>query len=237
MFRFFANTLLSLILLTPALVMADPSHGSIEMVKAYIPIGFDENDNAQVVTTGFLPNTCYRMGPYDANVDTTISRVFLRQEVNVFPGFCGQIIIPFMQVVNLGPVPAGNYTVWDTSNAKLLGQLPVVKAPSHNVDDFVYANVNDAFLRTDPATGRPDIVVEASLTNRCTIYKNSEVHFYSDVIVVQPILESVPQEKCDKDLASFEIHIPVPSTVDAGTYLLHVRSMGGQAVNKLVNIQ
>jgi hypothetical protein len=111
----------------------------------------------------------------------------------------------------------------------------VSHATSHNIDDFLYANVSDARVQPDPASGKPMIHLDVSITDRCTIYQETQVHYYPDVIVVQPILRSTGH-RCTKSLNSFSVNVPLKDGLK-GTYLLHVRSMSGQALNKLVDIE
>ena len=79
----------------------------MELNKAYIPIGFDDNDNVQVMVTGVFNNTCYRVGPTTVHVDETTKTIQIRQSAYDYGFECLQIELPFAQVVNIGLVPAG----------------------------------------------------------------------------------------------------------------------------------
>ncbi|MCB0418058.1 MAG: hypothetical protein KDD39_10425 [Bdellovibrionales bacterium] len=36
---------------------------AVSAAKAFIPVGFDDNDQSQLVIAGRFPNTCYQVGP------------------------------------------------------------------------------------------------------------------------------------------------------------------------------
>ncbi len=50
---------------------AAPPLVSVTVRAVYAPSGFDDNDEAQVVLDGFLPNTCYRLAPNAATRSPT----------------------------------------------------------------------------------------------------------------------------------------------------------------------
>ena len=59
-----------------------------DIVKAWIPIGFDSNDRTQVLIDGILPSTCFRVGPYTTHVDTVSKTISIQQNMDGFLGLC-----------------------------------------------------------------------------------------------------------------------------------------------------
>jgi len=214
-------------------VFADsPVLVNVVLEKSFIPIGFDDNDKVQVVVTGTFSNACYRVGPYQVQTDRENRKVHIRQSAYLYPGWCLQIMIPFTQVIDIGLLPSGEYTVGDATNGNVLGKLPVTVAKSQGADDFLYAPVTDAFIQI--TSDKPILTLKGNFTDRCMQLKKTVVHYYPDIIVVQPIVEmSEDTSLCGHDLIRFQRET-VLSTALKGNYLLHVRSVDGQAINKIV---
>ncbi|NBW99597.1 hypothetical protein EBR03_08505, partial [bacterium] len=56
-------------LMAGGLVFADtnpnaPKTVETALTKAYIPLGFDDNDRIQIAVAGTFKNTCYKVGPH-----------------------------------------------------------------------------------------------------------------------------------------------------------------------------
>jgi hypothetical protein len=58
----------------------------------------------------------------------------------------------------------------------------------------------------------------------------------TNVLVVLPIAKQFSNVDCKAGRFPFKIEKPLP-TLQPGKYLLHVRSMNGQAINKLFEIE
>jgi hypothetical protein len=126
-------------------------------------------------------------------------------------------------------------------SGKELGNLSVAWAKTPAPDDFLYAPIDDAYLSHDPATGVSVLHLNGTFTTRCSRIKQVLINYYEDTIVVQPEMEqygedkAVMSEKCGAQITRFEQTVDLKSGLK-GTYLLHVRALHGQAVNKLVTI-
>ncbi len=85
-------------------------HETPEVVFA--PPGFDSNDHVQVVLNGTFINTCHKLGPARAEVlpGSKVVRVTQDSYVTDSP-FCLQVLVPYTSVVDVGLLPAGNYSV------------------------------------------------------------------------------------------------------------------------------
>lgn len=212
---------------------ADP----IELVKtpiqkAYIPVGFDDNDRTEMYVTGFLPDGCHRIGPYQVNVDERKQTVAIEQSAYRHPGLCISMLIPYAHVANLGVVGSGDYQVVDSASSKALGQLSVARSTKPIIDDFIYLPLSNAYVTEDQVTKEANIILEGEVTDRCTKYKETQVHYSQDVIVVQPIAERIGSRSCGFEPTRFRISVPLKSGLK-GSYLIHVRAMSGEAVNSL----
>lgn len=210
----------------------------MELTKAYIPIGFDDNDNVQVMVTGLFNNTCYRVGPATAHVDEVTKTIQIHQTAYDYGFECLQIELPFAEVVNVGIVTDGNWTVQDSVSGKRLGGLPIMRAKSAAPDDFLYAPISDAFITKKTGTDIFQLHLEGQFPTTCSRIKEIMVHYYQDVIVVQPVMEqseAALENDCKGASIRFD-HIVDLKAGLKGNYLLHVRSLNGQAVNKLVNL-
>jgi hypothetical protein len=213
-----------------------PDTESTEILKAWVPIGFDNNDKTQVVVDGLLPNTCFKLGPYTTRVDAATKTIRLQQNLYHFSGMCLQMIIPFTQTLDIGLLEAGDYKLVDEASGKALGVLPVTQAKSPNIDDFLYANMREVHVGKNVTTGQNVLTGSFDLPTRCATFRGASVHYYPEVIVVQPLLNRIGTAACGADMKRLEFQVNLKPGLK-GTYLLHVRSMSGQAINRLVELE
>lgn len=204
--------------------------------KAFIPIGFDSNDQIQVAVEGVLPNTCYKVGPHHTEIDQVNKTIRIHQKAYVYLDWCLMVMLPFTRVIDLGLIGDGNYTLLSGKTSKVLGQLPVIPAKSPAADDFLYAPVRDAVIEYDQ-TQKPSLVLTGKFPNPCMKIGEVRMHYYEDVIVVQPIAEySGGPETCLKEIIPFTHTVPLKEGI-SGAFLLHVRAIDGQAINKVVEVR
>jgi hypothetical protein len=235
----FKSMLLSALLVGGVAVAEDsvqqPDTVSVPLSTAYIPGGFDSNDRAQVVVEGYFPNTCYRVGPYDKKMNASKKELAITQLAYKYRGVCLMMIVPFHQTVQLGILSADNYTVKDGNSNKLMGILPVQLASNSGPDDSLYASVNDAYLGVVDGSKRA-IVIQGELPGDCWELKEKKtVLDGKNVITVMPVIEKVREANCNDYRMPFMTTVDLPQ-VEPGRYLLHVRSLNGQSINKLVDL-
>ncbi|MCB0418341.1 MAG: hypothetical protein KDD39_11870, partial [Bdellovibrionales bacterium] len=202
--------------------------------QAFIPTGFDSNDHVQIVVAGEFVNTCYQVGPYRATIDEKAKQIVISQTAYHYQGTCLDVTVPFNHEVELGIMEPGEYQVVDASSKWKLGTLSVVEATRPEVDDVPYAPVEDAFVVKDGTTGNPALVFWGTLTKDCyeVTDKTVEPKLYDDVLVIRPLLKKT-KEDCNNGFFPFRVTYVLPEKLPR-QFLLHVRSMNGQAINKVI---
>jgi hypothetical protein len=211
---------------------SQPTETPVALQRVYVPEGFDDNDVTQVVVTGEFSDTCHKVGPTEVSVNRTTGKLQVKQKAYRYTEECHRTIVPFMQVVSVGLLSAGSYEISDASTSTTLGKLSVALATKASADDFLYAPVVDADV------ARNEVEVRGHFTDRCTKLQNILVTASKDTIVVQPIVKRYGDyAHCDYELVPFRARRKLPDDVARGTYLLHVRSMSGSAVNKFVAVR
>lgn len=225
------------------LVVANPAAGNAPktvetaLTKAYIPLGFDDNDRVQIAVAGSFKNSCYKVGPHALKVDSVNKTITVQQQAYLYSGVCLQMFVPFSQVLDIGIIPSGDYKVVDALSGQTLAQLPVTEGSNPGPDDFMYAPVNDAYVVHDPDTHKNVLAITGSFGDRCSDFEDIKVNVSNDVIIVQPVLERKADISCAPEKVRFLKTIELNENVKAGMYMLHVRSLNGQAINKLVDLE
>jgi len=212
-----------------------PNTVTVSIQRAFIPQGFDDNDRTQVTVEGFFPNTCYKVGPYATKVDPMSQTITIQQQAYQYNGVCLQMLVPFNQTIDLGLVSAGEYKLTDAAKGLALGNLKIDRATKSEADDYLYAPTTDAYITTEPDTGLHTLVVKGAFSDRCTIFEDIKVNYSSDVITVQPIVKHIAGRGCESQKVRFVKTVELKKEL-TGVYLLHVRSMNGQAINKVVDL-
>ena len=215
-----------------------PKSEVIEPASVFLPQGFDDNDNVQVIIHGVLPKSCYRAGPVSRFVDRVNRQITLRATAYVYANpNCQPVSSTYTSVIDLGLLPRGDYQVKiETAAGEQLnrGVLPVEHSTTSRPDNFLYGWVQEA--RTATSEGRTTLTLTGRLGSGC--YRLSEVKvFYREaarVVEVLPIAEQVEGVACDSGPVSFESQVVLAPQWN-GTTLVHVRSLSGQSVNRVVN--
>ncbi len=209
---------------------------TILLGAAYVPSGFDDNDRIQLVVEGLLPNTCYRVGPHSISVSDSSRTIAVEQQVyHYLGGVCFQMMVPFHQVVDVGLIKAGRYSIADKISAKVLGSLDVLRAKNAGPDDYLYAPVTDAYLESDTQSKKTNLILTGSFTDRCSMFDDVQVQYQNHVLVVLPIMKRV-EGRCVPEKAMYTKVVELDQELH-GAYMLHVRSLNGQAINRVVDLE
>src|SRR4051812_31719710 len=96
----------------PTVEVLTPGTLNVIPDRVFAPLGFDDNDNIQIVLDGQLADTCYKLGPTHVRIDQATHKILVRQSAFYYSGaWCAEVRIPYVQTVNLGILPAGNYEI------------------------------------------------------------------------------------------------------------------------------
>jgi len=211
----------------------EPTVTGINFAKAYVPNGFDSNDNVEIVGAGVFANSCYRYADTKVEVNQNDKTITLTPSAYMYSGYCLQVLMPFDHTVKLGLLPAGTYSIQESSSKENLGAITVRSSVKTEADDFMYAPISQAFFKSQ---GTANLVqISGELPVSCMKLKDVLFDKQADVIVVQPIVEMDKSIPCVEGKFSFEKTSDI-GALNSGTYLLHVRSMNGKSVNSVVRV-
>ncbi|MCM2280882.1 MAG: hypothetical protein NDI61_03445 [Bdellovibrionaceae bacterium] len=206
---------------------------SAKFDMGFMPNGFDTNDQVQFAAEGLLSDSCHKPAPPVLDVDLTAQRIHVAPKALRYAGPCLDVITPYNQVIDVGLLPEGLYTVFAGSSRRVLGRIPVRRAMSAAPDDHLYAPVSQAFYRKN--TAFHSVILTGEFTNSCIGFKENRVTVNQNVITVQPITEFQGTTNCRTGVFPFQKAVRLPP-LPLGRYLLHVRSLNATAVNSIITV-
>ena len=230
---------LAVLFMAIAAIGATPAATKVRFEKSYIPLFFDSNDRSQVVLAGTYPDTCYQGGGVQLQIDKINRVIRATQWAFVSPENCLPALVPFHSILDLGRLEPGVYSIEDGLSGDNLGYLPVTLAKDSGPGNHYnyIAPVSDAYVEKNPTTGQSELVLQGTWADRCTHFKEVNLFYQRDVLIVQPIVEPLNAEDsrdCALQLGRFQKRIPLRPMAER-TYLLHVRTMDGNTINKIIN--
>lgn len=213
----------------------------IPIEKVFIPRGFDSNDRVQFAVGGELKNSCFKIASNEVSVNTQTKMITVKQKAYVYMGFCLMMIVPYSEVVTLGIVAEpGKYQIVDGGSGNNLGLIEVGPARISDQDEFIYAPVSDvniersSGLNTENDPKRNRVVLTGTFSNDCTRIEEVQVDPSENTIVIRPITAfDKPLNQCQSVKTNFS-HTVVLDPNLRGDYLIHVRSLNGAAINRVV---
>lgn len=225
---------------------ADPAkYNGVSIIKdmpeaAFAPPGFDSNDHSQVVLAGTFMNTCFKAGPASADVDPLTRTIRVTQKAYYMDSsWCLQMLVPYTTTVDIGILPPGNYTVkliGEQKQEKTMEMLPISTGnESVGPDDQLYA------IADEVSYSKGMMTLKGRLPGACTRLKDIQVLVRkANIVEVLPVIETVSSRNgalaCSEDFVSFEKQVAVNLPAWKGRALFHVRSLNGQALNKVVEL-
>ncbi len=199
----------------------------------YIPDGFDSNDQVQFVIEGTYHDTCSKSAGTRFTVNPSSKTIQVAPYEYRYTGPCLDMLVPHNEVVNLGVVQPGKYQILQTGG-RALGTLNVNLARSGVADDYLYAPISQAYVRK--VNGRVAMTLSGVFTNSCMQVKKIVANVQSNVVTVQPLALLLPTAtNCIIGRFPFEETTYLPMQ-RSGRYLLHVRSLNGEAINTLFDL-
>ncbi len=206
----------------------------------FAPPGFDSNDHAQIVLSGSFINTCYKVGPNQAEVDVVNQTIHVTQQAYLLDTpWCLHVLVPYTTVVDVGILPPGNYDVHvraEASREKDFGKMGIVRAAESSgsaPDEKLYAMVDEVSYENSVLT------LKGKLPGACTRLKEIALLTRKNQIVeVLPLAEMVNPGvvECASELVPFERKVPFKAPWKGST-LFHVRSLNGQSINRVYDLQ
>lgn len=219
------------------------------------PVGYDSNDNIEIVIDGKLPSACYdlfqtKIIPKPEKNKFSIKQ-YIRQKhltecETEHSDHQGQTFpVQFTTVVSLGELAAGEYRIdykKASSSSQAVKTFQVSTATAEGIDDHLYAPVSSAFIpELIYSTPNAQVILTGILGNSCMEMNPSDIQVerYGNIFVILPKLKLSSQSETENDCVA----MPRPlqqfvslGEVEAGRYLIHVRSMTGRSVNKTFTV-
>lgn len=228
--------------MTATLAQADdqfiPRLVTAPVERVFVPVGFDNNDNTEIILHGKFPNTCYKMGPSTFTIDNTTHTIEINAQAYKYDGGCAQIMVPFTQAVPVGILKEGLYDVVIKNRPDArTSRLDVAEATTSNPDDYLYASVDNVSI-TDMLNRKKGVNIMGNFPHMlvgCMIMKEVRtIVTAGDVIVVLPIAELVDDQRCQEDRYSYKFSVTAEISGDLleSEYLVHVRVTAGGSLNK-----
>jgi hypothetical protein len=110
----------------------------------------------------------------------------------------------------------------------------VRQSTTDNTDDYLYAPISQAYY-SQSKTGRT-IILTGEFSNSCMTLTSVKVDIQPEVIVLQPISDMANRANCTAGQFPFSKTVDI-NAAKPGRYLLHVRSLNGNAVNSLIDVK
>jgi hypothetical protein len=85
----------------------------VPVAEAAIARRFGPSEKGRIVLNGNFPDASYRLGPCQITIDANTHRIEVRQSAYRDLTFGLQVLMPYQNVVEVGPLEAGEYQVVD----------------------------------------------------------------------------------------------------------------------------
>ncbi len=195
--------------------------------RTFVPQGFDDNDNAQVIVTGAYPNSCYHVGHTQYWIDRQAKKIDI--EVTTYKTnneFCLQVYVPFQQEISVGVLDKGDYTVTVNQDNRNARPMVVRDSPTVTPDSHIYAPVSQ-IIRTGPR----EFMLRGTFHSSCLNMESVKLNYEAgEVIAVLPM--ATYDSNCFEtgQAHAWESRFRVRNEL-AGDFLMHVRSLNGDSLN------
>lgn len=226
--------------------------GSLRVEQAkvhyvFIPEGFDDNDDVELVIDGYLPTSCYKILDPLVSIDQDSYKIHIEPRSGWVdnPNIpCLEALVPYFVIVKLGVLPQGNYTVRVNQSdlaagADLIEKLTIRPAKSHSQDNVLYAPVDSVQIHRDEG-GHQFALLEGRLTNSCMEFKEIVLEDHGPTLNLLPKIRMRPgtgEKPCITQETFYTKRVALPESLKAGRHLLHVRSLNGSAINTLFYVR
>jgi len=217
------------------------------LVQVFVPVGYDEDDSVNIIVEARLHNRCETVGTATSIVDEDLKKIEVGVTVFRHPGDstkCPDFKNPLSiyRTFHLGTIHTPEtYDIVDASSQKHLGHLVVEKVidVSMGRDNRVYLPLRDAYLRKadkpDLQGNRWELVLEGVAAKGEFCPGSIDPRYQNNVIVILPgVAENSPTCPIGSPEA-FSLSLRLDdSKVPYEPFLLHVRTFGGESINKII---
>ncbi len=232
-----AITLLSL--------LSAPLYAQTQVIDApvdhlFVPAGFDNNDNIELVVTGEFPNPCFKRNDVKVEVNDDIIDIKVTAVVSDDKStMCAAMIVPFKENILVGNLQGGDYKIVVNRNTpfELKNKMHVAEATSQNQDDHLYAMVNHIDLGFTGGTTGSAFLVGWRTSDCLELDRVEYLSNGSDTLSVMPIMKKV-REFCPMKMT--RLYVPIKYNPEEFTHsklLIMSRTLEGRSVNNLVNFK
>ena len=223
---------LFLVLISGNTYSSTPTVLEIEGNHIFVPFGFDSNDKVEVVVSGYLPNSCYKVPKVEfVKKDNKFNFRIFATSYAVGNFSCRKVNVPFLKTVNLGVLKEGDYKIFLKKENKIDVAYPlkIELSEGDNSDQYIYANV-DTIKRE---FGSRKVILSG--TNPVDCFELDEILIFDNGVDTYSILPILKQKKdtCWPKNEPFKYEVMIPEHLELDEILLHVRAMNGSAVNFL----
>lgn len=215
-----------------------PQLTQVKLKNIYTPSGFDSNDKVEVVITGWLPNSCHKEPVVQIKKDLERNIIYLNVESYEYHSsspFCPENIIPFVKTFDLGTLEPGSYLIMANkrSPSALTARIEIEQTPSDEEDQNEYLQVTNATIDDNQQT----LALEGFKRSDCfelvdVQFINNRMNTYS----VLPILVKT-NDFCPMKMTEASIKVDIPSQLTSEDVMLHIRSLGGESINRIIEKQ
>ena len=221
----------------------------IALQNVFAPIdGYDDNDNVEVVLHGALPNSCYTVADsFYELLDDGVTVAIHQYATRTTDGICADdsklpehlaMIIPFNKELSIGRYNAFGYSLqFKTASGLQTRPLHISIAQAPTIDNLPYAIVSNV-ATADIVNGLDPVQVTLTgvLNSTCTALNDDiKIIKQGDVFVVLPTIRVIPGVKCAQILLPYKRKVNLGRALP-GDYLVHVRSMNGHSVNRVIEV-
>ena len=207
----------------------------IKPEQVFVPPGFDTNDNAQLVVSGGLANTCLKAGATKARVNHKKRQIYLEQEALQYTDcWCAELPTTYTKTVDLGVLEEGKYQVLVADGPEKVqkeGQMAIAAATTNAPDERFYAPVEEAVISNKD--GVAELTLRGTFSSTCTNLEQVKIlQRTPGVIEVLPISDLREGTACVAGENPYEKTVSLPAV--KGKTLVHIRSLSGQSINRVI---
>lgn len=246
----FAIALFAVSLPSNASSADDPTYEAYPLVPehAFVPPGFDDNDNSQIVLAGTFPDTCHRMGPTQVLMEKGSREIVVTQVAYKHKGPCLMVLVPYVKAIDFGTLMQGKHNVYFDRGPQ---QAPIFatafgvgKSSSSSPDEFLYAPVTDLVVKQNDEKAARSASIDLFLAGefRLDCMKLGTIRVLKRMKGIVEVLPTVLYQEHSNGRKCGIGHFPFSKQMQISVpwidhTLIHVRLPDGQSMNRILEIR